>query len=375
MANTFGKIFSITSFGESHGPAIGVVIDGVPGCTPIDLKEIQRALDRRRPGQSCLTSPRAEQDAVQCLSGLENGIALGTPLTLVVTNTDQRPQDYGTYAKALRPSHADYTTWARYGMRSASGGGRASARETIARVAAGSVAKQILKHMNCPLEASTYVTRVGNMAMASEASWFTLEEIDRSPVRCPVPSDAKLMQDLIETVMAEGDSVGGVIHCRIRGVPPGLGAPVFDKLEADLAKAMLSLPAVKGFEIGSGFYGTTLRGSEHNDPFVLNAEGSITTSSNHSGGIQGGISNGQEIYFNVGFKPVATIRKSQPTVELVHPANGSNSPTPKEVQLAPQTTGRHDPCVLPRAVPIVESMAFIVLCDHFLRFQTAQSRT
>ncbi len=346
MGNRFGKIFSVTTFGESHGEAVGVVIDGVPSGLKIDMGRIQAALNRRKPGQSALTSPRAETDMVKCLSGVEDDITLGSPLTLMVMNQDKRPEDYQELAEILRPSHADFTTLAKYGVKSKSGGGRASARETIGRVAAGAVAEQVLEKFLGSYEITAWVQSVGGMTCKRvDEAKVQRAEVDQSPVRCPDLDSAKTMIKLIEEVRDAGDSVGGIIRCVIRGVPAGLGEPVFDKLEADLAKAMLSLPATKGFEIGSGFLGTTLRGSAHNDAFITINE-KIRTTTNHSGGVQGGMTNGESIVFNVAFKPVATIAHPQSTV------TASGQP----IVMAPKS-GRHDPCVLPRAVPIEEAMA------------------
>lgn len=355
MGNRFGHLFAITTFGESHGPAIGVVIDGVPAKLAVSLEAVQAQLDRRRPGQSKLTTSRAEKDRVVCWSGLENNMTLGTPLTLVVVNEDQRPEDYQELTNILRPSHADFTTLAKYGIKSSSGGGRASARETIGRVAAGAIAEQLLQHKFKDYEVVAWVQSVGTETATVEEAQITRDAVDQSEVRCPDASSAARMTANILAAKESGDSLGGVIRCVIRGVPAGLGEPVFDKLEADLAKAMLSLPAVKGFEIGSGFAGTQMKGSEHNDAFVQK-EDRVGTSTNHSGGVQGGISNGEPIVFNVAFKPVATIAQSQETLTT------SGKPTVMNLE-----GGRHDPCVLPRAVPMVEAMANLVIVDHLLR--------
>lgn len=361
MGSRFGKIFAVTTFGESHGEAVGVVIEGVPSGFQLDLDAVQSALDRRRPGQSALTSPRQEADRVVCLSGLEDGITLGSPLTLMVKNSDQRPGDYQELADVLRPSHADFTTLKKYGVKAKSGGGRASARETIGRVAGGAVAEQILKKLLESYEVTAWVQTVAGVASGPvDEQLVTRQQVDQSPVRCPDLDSAKSMITLIDEVRLAGDSVGGIIRCVIRGVPAGLGEPVFDKLEADLAKAMLSLPATKGFEIGSGFQGTTLRGSAHNDAFVIQ-QGTMRTSTNHSGGVQGGMTNGERIVFNVAFKPVATISKAQTTLNTKG----------ESVVMAPKS-GRHDPCVLPRAVPMVEAMANLVLMDHLLRDRTSK---
>jgi chorismate synthase len=354
VSNTFGQTLRITTFGESHGGAVGVVVDGVPPGYTVSIPHIQSWLDRRRPGQSALSSPRNEPDQVECLSGLENNITLGTPVTLVVRNEDKKPTDYSDLAKVFRPSHADYTYFAKYGRRAASGGGRASARETIGRVAAAGLLEQILTARFPTLEVVGYVDTVKNVR-SNVAETVTRAEVEQNALRCPDPVAAKAMTDLILAAKNAGDSVGGIIGCRVRGVPLGIGDPVFDKLEANLAKAMLSLPASKGFEVGLGFASTELYGSEHNDAFTQVA-GTIRTVSNRSGGIQGGISNGEDIYFRVAFKPVATIFKEQQTVDQ------DGKP-----QVVKPKAGRHDPCVLPRAVPMVEAMAILVIADHALR--------
>jgi chorismate synthase len=367
MPNSFGKLFTITTWGESHGPAVGVAIDGCPPGLPITAEEIQAELDRRRPGQSDIVTPRKEDDRVEILSGVFEGCTTGSPLALLVRSTDARPGAYDEMREKFRPSHADYTYQAKFGHRDHRGGGRSSARETIGRVAAGAVAKKIL-HLagaasGAPVEIRAFVSQIRDIAAPAEAleNFPTLAEVEASPVRCPHAATAARMIELIKAVRAEGDSVGGIITCRVRGVPPGLGEPVFDRLEADLAKAMLSLPATKGFEIGSGFAGTLLKGSQHNDAFVMR-EGRVHTPTNRSGGVQGGISNGEEIFFRVAFKPTATILQPQKTVD-VHGA---------ETELAAR--GRHDPCVLPRAVVIVEAMTALVLLDHWMR-HAAQNRT
>ncbi len=354
--NSFGQIFRITTFGESHGPALGVVIDGVPAGLPLDLEGVRQDLARRRPGQSTLTTPRKEADEIEVLSGLFEGLTLGSPLTFLFRNTDADARAYVPFKDVYRPSHADFTTDARYGVRDWRGGGRASARETVGRVAAGAVARQIV----APIEICAWVHRVGDIE-APDTWDATRVRVDAHPVRCPDPDAAARMEDLIRAARADGDTVGGVIRCVCRGVPAGLGDPVFDKLEADLGKAMLSLPAAKGFESGSGYAGTTLRGSAHNDPFVPGPHGPVTTD-NRSGGIQGGISNGMPITFTVAFKPVATIFRPQKTVDSAN----------RVVTLTPR--GRHDPCVLPRAVPMVEAMAALVLADHWLRGRSARFR-
>ena len=354
MGNTFGQLFRVTTFGESHGGGVGVIIDGCPPRIEISEAEIQRELDRRRPGQSKLTTQRKEADRCKILSGIFEGKTLGTPIAVLVRNKDVRSEDYSEIASKFRPSHADYTYEAKYGIRNWRGGGRASARETIGRVAAGAIAKKILAALYTDFEVVAYVTQIHELAAQIDRSSVKIKDVEKNIVRCPDNSIARKMISLIETVRDAGDSVGGVIECVARGVPPGLGEPVFDKLEADLAKAMLSIPAAKAFEIGSGFGATQMRGSQHNDAFETRA-GKIRTTTNNSGGIQGGISNGEDIYFRVAFKPPATIALEQKTVTT------SN----EETELAAR--GRHDPCVLPRAVPIVEAMAALVLCDHALR--------
>jgi chorismate synthase len=361
MGNTFGQLFRVTTFGESHGGGIGVVIDGCPPKIDISESDIQRELDRRRPGQSKLTTQRKEEDRCEILSGVFEGKTLGTPIALTVRNKDARPEDYSEIASKFRPSHADYTYEAKYGIRNWQGGGRASARETIGRVAAGAVAKKILETLYSDFEIVAYVTQIHDIAAKVDRATVKMKDVEKNIVRCPDAATAKRMMSLIEQVRDKGDSIGGVIECVIRGIPPGLGEPVFDKLEADLAKAMLSIPATKGFEIGSGFGATRMRGSQHNDPFEMRA-GEIRTTTNRSGGVQGGISNGEDIYFRVAFKPPATIALQQKTV----------TSSKKQSELAAR--GRHDPCVLPRAVPIVEAMAALVLCDHALRHQAIRGR-
>ena len=353
MPNSFGKLFAVTTWGESHGPAVGVVIDGCPPRLPLDPAEIQAELDRRRPGQSDIATPRQEEDRVEILAGLFEGRTTGAPISLLVRNADARPGAYDEMREKFRPSHADYTYQAKYGIRAHRGGGRSSARETIGRVAAGAVAKKILS-LAGPVEIRAFIESVHQIRMPALDHFPTLAEVEATAVRCPDPATASAMIALIKEARSAGDSVGGVIQCRIRGVPPGLGEPVFDRLEADLAKAMLSLPATKGFEIGSGFAGTLAKGSEHNDAFRMQ-EGRVRTATNRSGGIQGGISNGEEIVFRVAFKPTATILRPQPTVDLQF----------HETELMGR--GRHDPCVVPRAVPIVEAMAALVLVDHWMR--------
>lgn len=361
MPNSFGHLFRITTWGESHGPAIGVTLDGCPPRLPITAAEIQAELDRRRPGQSDITTPRKEADTVEILSGVYDGLTTGTPISLLVRNTDQRSSAYSEMKAAFRPSHADYTYQSKFGIRDPNGGGRSSARETIGRVAAGAFAKKILATRG--VEARAYITRIHDIAAPAEAlvEFPTLEAVEATAVRCPHAATAAAMIERIKAVRSDGDSVGGVIQCRVRGLPAGLGEPVFDRLEADLAKAMLSLPATKGFEVGSGFAGSLLRGSEHNDLFE-NRDGRVRTVTNRSGGVQGGISNGEELVFNVAFKPTATILQSQRTVDL------AGQPTDL------MGKGRHDPCVVPRAVPIVEAMTLLVLIDHWMR-DAAQNHT
>jgi chorismate synthase len=354
VGSSFGQLFRITTFGESHGGGVGVVIDGCPPRISLGEEDIQRELDRRRPGQSAIVSQRQEADRCEILSGIFEGKTLGTPIAVLVRNEDAQPEAYREMKDTFRPSHADFTYQAKYGVRNWQGGGRASARETIGRVAGGAIARKVLAHFFPELELVTYVTRVGQIAANVEPSTATREEVEATPVRCPDQAAARDMIRAIEEARAGGDSLGGVIECVMRGVPPGLGEPIFDKLEADLAKAMLSLPATKGFEIGSGFKAAAMKGSEHNDPFEIR-EGQVRTASNHSGGVQGGISNGENIVVRVAFKPTATIAREQKTV------------TAAREERTLSARGRHDPCVLPRAVPMVEAMAALVLCDHLLR--------
>lgn len=359
MGNSFGTLFRISTWGESHGGGVGVVVDGCPPGLPLTAEEIQHELDRRRPGQSSITTPRKEADAVTIYSGVHDGFTLGTPIGMNVLNQDHRPEAYNEMREKYRPSHADYTYQTKFGRRMAEGGGRSSARETIGRVAAGAIAKKVLK-LGGNVEIVVYIERIQDIVMPEPIGFPTMAQIEATPVRCPHPETAARMIERIETIRSEGDSVGGVICGRVRGLPVGLGAPVFDRLEADLAKAMLSLPATKGFEVGSGFAGTLLKGSEHNDAFEVR-EGAIRTRTNRSGGVQGGISNGEELYFRVAFKPTATIMQVQDTVDA------QGNPT----QL--RGRGRHDACVLPRAVPIVEAMTALVLVDHWMRHH-AQNR-
>jgi chorismate synthase len=356
MGSSFGDLFRISTFGESHGGGVGVIIDGCPPRLPLDLEQIQADLDRRRPGQSRITTPRKEEDRVEILSGLLDGVTLGTPIAMVVRNKDQRPGDYQEMQVAFRPSHADATYQAKYGIQARSGGGRASARETIGRVAAGAVAKQLLARTH-GTEVIAWVRRIHTIEAQIDPASVSLEAVEANIVRCPDAATAERMIERIEAIGREGDSCGGVIECLVRRPPVGLGMPVFDKLEADLAKAVMSLPATKGVEIGSGFGGTLLRGSEHNDAFLPSDDGRLRTATNNSGGIQGGISNGEEIQLRVAFKPTATIRKEQQTIDATGAAT----------TLAAK--GRHDPCVLPRAVPMVEAMVALVLADHLLRQQ------
>ena len=360
MPNSFGKIFTVTTWGESHGGAVGVVVDGCPPRLPLEPAEIQAELDRRRPGQSDLVTPRQEKDAVEILAGVFEGRTTGAPISLLVRNTDARPGAYDEMKEKFRPSHADFTYQAKFGIRDHRGGGRSSARETIGRVAAGAIAAKLLR-LAAGVEIRAFVTRIHDIAAPPMEQFPSLKDVEATSVRCPDSATAARMIECIKAARAEGDSVGGLIECRVRGVPAGLGEPVFDRLEADLAKAMLSLPATKGFEIGSGFAGTLLKGSEHNDAFE-NRAGQVRTQTNRSGGVQGGISNGEEIRFTVAFKPTATILRPQATVD----AQGQ----PAELM----GRGRHDPCVLPRAVPIVEAMAALVLVDHWMR-NAAQNAT
>jgi chorismate synthase len=354
MGSVYGTLFRISTFGESHGGGVGVVLEGCPPRLAIDVSEIQRDLDRRRPGQSVLTTPRQEADQAEILSGVFEGRTLGTPIGIMVRNKDARPSAYEEMREIYRPSHADYTTEAKYGIRNWQGGGRASARETIGRVAAGAIARKLL-HEVAGIEVLAWVRQVQAIDSKVDPETVTLEEIDSNDVRCPDSDAAAKMFELIDGVRRRGDSVGGVVECVARGVPAGLGDPVFDKLEAELAKGLMSLPAAKGFEIGSGFGGTSMTGSEHNDPFESDAAGRVRTTSNRSGGIQGGISNGESISLRVAFKPTATVRIAQQTVNQ------------KGESVSLEAGGRHDPCVLPRAVPMVEAMVCLCLADHWLR--------
>lgn len=351
MGNSFGRIFKISTFGESHGKGLGVVIDGCPAGLPIDENFIRQELQRRKPGQSKITTQRKEEDEFQILSGVFEGKSTGTPIALVILNTDQKSKDYSHIADKFRPSHADYTYFEKYGIRDYRGGGRSSARETAARVASGAIAKLLLKHYGISINA--YVSKVGHIALEKPYQELDFNETEKNIIRCPDPAVAAKMVDFIDEIRKSRDTVGGIVSCVAQHVPPGLGEPVFDKLHAELGKAMLSINAVKGFEYGSGFEGVTMRGSEHNDLFYQE-EGKIRTRTNLSGGIQGGISNGEDIYFSVAFKPVATIMIDQ---ESVNEAGEAITVSGK---------GRHDPCVVPRAVPIVEAMCALVLADFFL---------
>lgn len=353
--NTFGKILQITTFGESHGAAIGVVIDGFPAGIDVNEDLIHQELQRRRPGQSKLTTQRKENEEFQILSGVFEGKSLGTPIAVTILNSDARSKDYAHLKETYRPSHADFTYQAKYGHRDYRGGGRSSARETAARIVAGAFAKMLLQQVG--IETVAYVSSVADVRATVNNQTVSLAEVEKSLVRCPDEKTSTQMEELINSVRKEGDTVGGVISCVIRNVPVGLGEPVFDKLHADLGKAMLSINAVKGFEIGSGFSSAKMRGSEHNDIYTSD-NGKIVTETNNSGGIQGGISNGMNITFNVAFKPVATIMRPQPSVD----SEGKKATV--------EGKGRHDPCVVPRAVPIVEAMAAIVLADHYLRNKT-----
>lgn len=351
--NSFGHLFRITTFGESHGGAVGVVVDGCPPGIEISEDEIQKELDRRKPGQSSITTPRKEADKIKILSGIFEGKTTGTPILMIAYNEEFESDDYLELKDAYRPSHADYTYEAKYGFRDWRGSGRASARETLARVAAGAIAKKYLKH-KLGIEFISFVDQVGDIKADIDFNAVTINEVESNIIRCPDRQAAEKMIKLVESIRDGGDSIGGVIRGVIKNVPAGLGEPVFDKLSADLGKAMLSINAVKGFEIGSGFEGTKLKGSQHNDSFYLE-EGNIRTKTNYAGGIAGGISNGETIYFRVAFKPVSTIKKEQKTV------------TRNKEETTLKAAGRHDPCVLPRAVPIVDAMAALVIMDHYLR--------
>ncbi len=353
--NSFGELFKISTFGESHGGAVGVVIDGCPAGLEVSEADIQPELDRRKPGQSKITTPRKEQDIITLLSGVFEGKTTGTPILILAHNKDAKSEDYNHLKDLYRPSHADYTYHKKYGLRDWRGSGRASARETLARVAAGAIAKKYLKE-TLGIEFLAFVEQVGSIRAEVDVRTVTSEQIEANIIRCPDTSVSEKMIALVEEIRDDGDSIGGIVKGVIRGCPAGLGEPVFDKLHADLAKAMTSINAVKGFEIGSGFSGVELRGSEHNDPFCIDKDsGEVSTTSNHAGGVLGGISTGEDIYFRVAFKPVATILKEQDTVSI----DGEGKKL--------KASGRHDPCVVPRAVPIVESMAALVVMDHYLR--------
>jgi chorismate synthase len=353
VGNTWGQLFRVTTWGESHGAAIGAVVDGCPPRLPLSEADIQPDLDRRVPGQSALTTQRKETDTVKILSGVFDGLTLGTPISLQMPNLDMRPGDYQEVREKYRPSHADYTYEAKYGVRDWRGGGRTSARETAGRVAAGAIARKLLAERFGVLVVA-WVSKVGTLSVDCDAEKVTRRQVDATPIRCPDLATAERMIAAVEAVRKDGDSLGGIVTCAVRGCPPGWGEPVFDRLEADLAKAVMSLPASKGFEIGSGFAGTDLRGSQHNDEFYMEG-GRVRTRTNRSGGVQGGITNGETIVFRVAFKPTATIMREQNTVSVAHEDTTIKG------------RGRHDPCVLPRAVPMVEAMATLVLADHALR--------
>jgi len=357
MGSSSGQLFRVSTFGESHGGGLGAVIDGCPPGIPLDEAVIQADLDRRRPGTSPLASARAEADRVEILSGVFEGRTLGSPIALLIRNQDARPQDYAAWKDLYRPGHADFTTEARYGLRAWAGGGRASARETAARVAAGAVARQALR-LAAGVEILAWVDSISTLQAEIDPDLVTREAVEASPVRCPDPGASSRMEAEIRAVRAQGDTLGGVVRCVARGVPAGLGDPVFDKLEAELARAMLSIPAARGFEIGDGFAAASKRGSQHNDRFLPRVPGEPQrTATNHAGGIQGGISNGMPILFRVAFKPVSTLGQAQDSVDRQGEA----------VRVEPR--GRHDPCVVPRAVPIVEGGAALVLMDHWLRLR------
>ena len=369
MRNTFGTLFTLTTFGESHGAGVGGVVDGMPAGIEVDMAFIQHELDRRRPGQSAITTSRKEGDRVELLSGIFEGRTTGAPIGFLVRNENQHSQDYENLRTLFRPSHADYTYYYKYGTRDHRGGGRSSARITISRVVGGALAKLALRQLGISVNA--YTTQVGSIALERDYHRYDLSLTEQNAVRCPDPDKARQMEELIAQVKAEGDTIGGVIACVVKGCPPGIGEPEFGKLHAQLGQAMLSINAVKGFEIGEGFDGVTQRGSEQNDIFIKSSElpgvpyaaqnarpSAITTATNHSGGIQGGISNGQDIFFRVAFKPVATLLREQQTVDL------EGNPTTFTAR------GRHDPCVLPRAVPVVEAMAAMTILDHWLYART-----
>jgi chorismate synthase len=351
MGNSFGKLFKITTFGESHGAALGVIIEGCPAGLQIDPDQIRDEMQRRKPGQSKITTQRKEEDEIQILSGIFEGQSTGTPIGIVIPNSDQKSKDYSHIADKFRPSHADYTYFEKYGIRDYRGGGRSSARETAARVAGGAIAKQFLATKGVTIQA--FVSQVGDLSLQKNYTELDLSQAEENIVRCPDPATAEKMIELIDSVRLERDTIGGVVTCVIKNTPVGIGEPVFDRLHAELGKAMLSINAVKGFEYGSGFEGVKMRGSQHNDAFVKDGD-TVHTTTNHSGGIQGGISNGEDIYFRVAFKPVATIMQDQ---ESLNEAGETVIVSGK---------GRHDPCVVPRAVPIVEAMAALVIADYVL---------
>ncbi|HVA11578.1 MAG TPA: chorismate synthase [Candidatus Dormibacteraeota bacterium] len=358
--NTFGQLFRITTFGESHGGGVGAVVDGCPPGLAITEAEIQKELDRRRPGQSSITTPRKEHDEIHILSGVSDGVTTGTPIMLLAYNKDARPEDYAQLKDLYRPGHADFTYLKKYGRRDWRGSGRASARETLGRVAAGAIAQKYLKE-KLGIEFISYVEQVGDIKTDIDFNSVTPEMVEANIVRCPDPVAAEAMIKLIEQVRDEGDSVGGVIRGVIKGLPVGLGEPAFDKLPADLAKAMMSINAFKGFEIGSGFAGVTLRGSQHNDEFYVDEKQNVRTKTNYAGGTLGGISNGETVYFRAAIKPVSSIKKPQATLDT------------QDQAVTMEAIGRHDPCVLPRAVPIVDAMSALVVMDHYLRNKAQNS--
>jgi len=360
VGNTFGQLFRVTTWGESHGPAIGAVVDGCPSLLPLDAADIQGDLDRRAPGQSHLVTQRKESDTVRILSGVFDGKTLGTPIALEIANEDQRSKDYSDVAAKFRPSHADYTYEAKYGIRDHRGGGRTSARETAGRVAAGAIARKLVA-VRHGVEVVAWVSAVRDLVAEADVDVVTRAAVDATPIRCPDAAVAARMIAAVEAARKDGDSLGGVVTCAVRGCPPGWGEPVFDRLEADLAKAMLSLPASKGFEIGSGFAGTRLTGTQHNDEFYMEGD-RVRTRTNRSGGVQGGITNGETVWFRVAFKPTATVMREQKTVST------------ERADTTITGRGRHDPCVLPRAVPMVEAMAALVVADHALRQDAIRRR-
>lgn len=355
--NSIGKIYSLTTFGESHGVAIGGIIDGVPAGIRLDMEAIQQYVNRRRPGQSAITTTRQEDDKIEFLSGIFEGATLGTPIGFIIRNKEQRSEHYDNLRNIYRPSHADYTYMAKYGHRDHRGGGRASARDTASWCVAGAIAAQILQQQG--VEIAAYTSQIGAIATLCDYASYDLSAVYNNPVRCPDNALADSMEELIKSLKEQGDSIGGTVTCVARGVPAGWGEPLFDKLQADLAKAMLSINAAKGFEYGMGFAGAAMRGSQVCDNFV-NREGNITTSTNFSGGIQGGISNGNDIYFRVAFKPTPTLLRAVDTV------------TTDGTPVTTTVSGRHDPCVVPRAVPVVEALTAITLCDHYLRNKTSK---